>query len=180
MGSHRKKVEIDVSKGYEKNEIQLRGIIMTTVALFLTCVVSFWLMYVLQNELEDYWKKSEAKTVNPMVLKSEDKLPPVPRLQSAPGFGVDSPQGRLNLELKHPQAEWEELQKIWAKETEEGQKVVQNGQETIVTLPIEEAKKRLLAEGVKTVAPEQANAAIEEANAYLSGASAGRKSAKRH
>jgi hypothetical protein len=180
MGSHGKKVEIDVSKGYEKNEIQLRGIIVTVIALFLTCVVSFWLMYVLQNEMERYWADSEKQNASPMSLDSKDKLPPEPRLQSAPGFGVDSPKGRINLELKHPQAEWEELQKIWNKEAEEGQKVVANGQETIVTLPIEAAKKRLLEEGVKTVAPEQGKAAFEEAKAYTSEASAGRKSAKMH
>jgi len=181
MGSHGKKVDIDLSKGYEKNEIQLRGIIITTIALFLTCVVSFWLMYVLQNELEEYWTESEKRTANPMALGSEDKLPPEPRLQSGPGFGLDSPKGRINLELKHPQAEWEELQKLWAQEAAEGQKIVQNGQETIITLPLEEAKKRLLEQGsVKTVAPDQGKAAVDEANAYQSGASSGRRADKRY
>lgn len=147
MGSHGKKVDIDISKGYEKNEIKLGGIILTAVALFLTCVVSFWLMYVLQNELEKYWVEGEKQTASPMDLTSQERLPPEPRLQAAPGFGVDSPKGRINLELKHPQAEWEELQKLWAAEEKDGQKSIQNGQETVVTLPIEEAKKQFLAQG---------------------------------
>lgn len=180
MAGHGKKKEIDLSKGYEKNEIQLRGIIITTVVLFLTCVVSFFLMWLLQREAERYITDNEKQNANPMAMKSQDKLPPEPRLQGAPGFGVDSPKGRINLELKHPQAEWQELQKIWNEEAKNGQKVNQNGKETVVTLPIEEAKKRLLAEGVKTVAAEQGKTSFEEANAYMSAASAGRKAAKRH
>lgn len=179
MGSHGKKVEIDVSKGYEKNEIQLRGIIITVIALFLTCVVAFWLMYVLQTEAEKYITETEAQAKSPMDLASKDKLPPEPRLQSAPGFGVDSPKGRINLELKNPQAEWQELQKIWADEAENGQKVIENGKETIVTLPIAEAKKRLLAEGVKSAPAPEGKNQVEEANAYFSSASAGRKTTSR-
>lgn len=148
MGSHGKKVEIDTSKGYEKNEIQLRGIIMTSIALFFTCVVSFFLMYVLQNELEKYWIEEETKAASPMDLKPEERLPPEPRLQAAPGFGVEDPinKKRINLELKRPQAEWEELSKIWAVEEKEGQKIDQNGQKIAVTLPVEEAKKQLLSQ----------------------------------
>ncbi|NJM52453.1 MAG: hypothetical protein HC846_03090 [Blastocatellia bacterium] len=97
-------------------------------------------MWVLQNELEQFWADSEKQTASPMDLTSQERLPPEPRLQAAPGFGVDSPNGRVNLELKHPQAEWEELQKIWAKQEKEGQKVIQDGKEIVVTLPIEEAK----------------------------------------
>lgn len=151
MGSHGKKVNIDLSKGYEKNEIQLRGIVLTTIALFLTCVVSFFLMWVLQNELEKYWVDAEKQTASPMDLTSQERLPPEPRLQAAPGFGVDDPKkGRINLELKHPQAEWEELQRIWATQEKEGQKVIQDGKEIVVTLPIEEAKKQLLTQGLKS------------------------------
>ncbi|HRH45692.1 MAG TPA: hypothetical protein PKY82_28890 [Pyrinomonadaceae bacterium] len=171
MGSHGKKVEIDTSKGYEKNEIQLGGIVVTVIALFLTCVVSFWLMYILQNYMEASWTESEKQTANPMERSSKDKLPPEPRLQAAPGFGVDSPKGRINLELKPPQAEWQELQKIWKDQTENGQKVVENGKETVITLPIAEAKKQLLAQGVKGASDEKA---IDEAISIYSGASAGR------
>ncbi|MBX7172619.1 MAG: hypothetical protein K1X72_16745 [Pyrinomonadaceae bacterium] len=171
MGSHGKKVEIDTSKGYEKNEIQLRGIVVTTIALFLTCVVAFYLMYVLQNYMEAAWTESDKQTAHPMERSAKDKLPPEPRLQAAPGFGVDSPNGRINLELKPPQAEWRELQKIWAKESAEGQKVAKDGKETIITLPIAEAKKQLLSQGVKAAAD---NKAIDEAIGFYSGASAGR------
>jgi hypothetical protein len=175
MGSHGKKVDIDLSKGYEKNEIQLRGIILTSIALFLTCVVSFWLMWVLQNQMEEYWVEGEKQTVGPMDLKPEERLPPEPRLQGAPGFGIDDPTKgrRINLELKHPQAEWEELQKLWAEEEKNGQKVVVNGQETVVTLPIAEAKKRLLSQ--TKPAGEDIKKLKSETDFYFTSATSGRK-----
>jgi hypothetical protein len=176
MGSHGKKVEIDLSKGYEKNDIELKGIIITVIALFITCVVSFWLMWVLQGYMEDSWAEADKKNASPLGLKPEEKLPPEPRLQAAPGFGVDSPNGRINLELKHPQAEYEELQKIWAKEEAEGQKVVKDGKETIITLPIAEAKKKLLEQGVKATTDAKG---LDEAVVYYSGASSGRMASER-
>lgn len=180
MGSHKKKnVEIDVSKGYEKNEIQVRGIVITTVFLFLTCFAAFFLMWLLQSEAEKFIVDKEKQNANPLVLTKEAKLPPEPRLQSAPGFGIDGPNGRINLELKHPQAEWEELKKIWDKEAKEGQKVVQNGVETAVTLPIAEAKKRLLAENISTVSAEQGKENLKKVNSYFSDASSGRQTSSR-
>ena len=173
MAKHGKKVEIDTSKGYEKNEIGLRGIVMTTVALFLVCVVSFFLMWVLQNELEKFWVAEEQQKVSPMDLTQEERLPPEPRLQAAPGFGIDGPKGRINLELMHPQAEWEQLQKIWAAEEVEGQKVMQNGQEVVVTLPLAEAKKRMLTQ----VKPggEDIKKLKSETDFYYTTATSGRK-----
>ena len=130
-------------------------------------------MWVLQNEMESYWTDGEKQVASPMDLKPEERLPPEPRLQSAPGFGVDSPKGRINLELKHPQAEWEELQKLWAAEEKNGQKVVANGKETIVTLPIDEAKKQLLAQS-KT-AGEDVKKLKAETDIYYTTAVSGRK-----
>lgn len=176
MGSHGKKVEIDLSKGYEKNEIELRGIIITVVALFITCAVSFWLMFVLQNYMEASWTAADKENARPMGLTPEEKLPPEPRLQSAPGFGIDGPNGRINLELKHPQAEMEELTKIWAAQEKDGQKVIKDGKETVVTLPIAEAKKKLLEQGVKAAADSKG---LDEAVSYYSGASAGRKASEK-
>ena len=175
--AHHAKKEVDTSLGYEKNDIKLGGIVITTIALFVVSALAFWLMWLLQVEMERVWSESEKPS--PMARESKDKLPPEPRLQGAPGFGVDGPNGRINLELKPPQSEWIELQKIWKAEEKNGQKVIQNGKETFVTLPIEVAKERLIGEGVKTTADEVAKASLTEVNSYVSGASAGRKVTKR-
>jgi hypothetical protein len=177
--AHVKKTEIDLSRGYEKNEIQLRGIIITSVFLIATCVVAFGLMWYLQRKMEEAWAASDKQNASPMGLNETEKLPPEPRLQAAPGFGVDGPNGRANLELKPPQAEWQELQKIWTDQAEHGQKVVENGKETIVTMPIEAAKEQLLKEGVKTVAEADAKKNFDDNSAIFSSASAGRVATER-
>lgn len=177
--AHGKKTEIDLSKAYEKNDIQLRGIVVTAIFLVITCIVAFWLMYYLQIKMEEIWATSDQQTASPMGLESKDKLPPEPRLQGAPGFGVDGPNGRVNLELRDPRSEWWELQKIWAEQAENGQKSIQNGQETVVTLPIEAAKERLLQEGVKTVAEADAKKNYDENATIYSEASAGRVATER-
>lgn len=176
MGSHGNKVKIDTSKGYQKNEIQLGGIVITTIALILVSAVAFLLMWLLQNRMDSIWAETDAQTASPIGLKPEEKLPPEPRLQSAPGFGIDSPNGRINLELKNPQAEWEELKKIWAKQEKEGQKAIdpKTKEEKTVTMPIAEAKKKLLEQGVKTVSAEDGQKNLEGANDFYSSASSGR------
>ena len=179
MAKHGKKTEIDLSKGYEKNEIQIGGIVVTGIFLVITCVVAFWLMWYLQTKYEEIWTAADKQNTLPMALNESEKLPPEPRLQGAPGFGVDSPKGRINLELKDPRSEWWELQKIWKTQAEDGQKVVANGQETIITLPIEAAKERLLQEGVKTVAETDAKKNFDENSTLYSGASAGRVATER-
>jgi hypothetical protein len=176
MGNHGNKVEIDTSKGYQKNEIQLGGIVITTVALILVSAVAFFLMWILQARMDSVWTEADKANASPIGLKPDEKLPPEPRLQSAPGFGVDSPNGRINLELKNPQAEWEELKKLWAKEEKEGQKAIdpKTKEEKTVTMPIAEAKKKLLEQNVKAVSAEDGKKNLESANDFYSSASSGR------
>jgi hypothetical protein len=50
----------------------------------------------------------------PMAMTEEERLPPEPRLQSAPGFGVKTEDGQwVPLENREPQAEYVELRKQW-------------------------------------------------------------------
>ena len=90
----------DFDKPYEQNVIGMRGIVYFGVGLFLLIVVTFGLMWALQNVMEDN-AKQEKDIKSPLALSEEERLPPanVPHLQAAPGFGVDSPNGRVNLEL---------------------------------------------------------------------------------
>ena len=166
---------VDFDKPYEQNIIGLRGIIYFGVGLFLLIVVTFGLMWALQNVMEDQAAEADRLEARPMALNERDRLPPEPRLQAAPGFGVDGQNGRVNLELQAPQSEYRELHKQWIDLWENGQKSVQaNGQQTAVTLPIEEAKQRLLQENPKARPAAEGQKALEEVQTYVSQSSAGR------
>ena len=53
------KTFVDFDKPYEQNLIGMRGIIYFGIGLFLLIVVTFGLMWALQNELEDDAKKTK-------------------------------------------------------------------------------------------------------------------------
>ncbi|REJ79403.1 MAG: hypothetical protein DWQ47_01295 [Acidobacteria bacterium] len=164
----------DVERGYEENTIDLKLILYFTGGLTLLIVITFGLMWILQYwVLEDRWNSADEENRLPMALSAEERLPPEPRLQSAPGFGVDSPDGRIDLQLREPQAEYRELLKIWEEEWENGQKDERTG--TVITLSIDEAKKQVLANGlIKARGEEESKAAMQEAGTFYSSSSSGR------
>jgi hypothetical protein len=165
------KTFVDFDKPYEQNLIGLRGVIYFGVGLFLLIVVTFGLMWAFQDVMEDQAKQTIDKQ-SPMAMNERDKLPPEPRVQLAPGFGVDGPNGRVNLELKDPRSEYLELHKQWEALWKDGQKDVKTN--TIIALPIEEAKKKLLEQNPKARTGNEAQNALEEARSFVSGSSAGR------
>lgn len=173
MAKHEKTV-VELNKAYEENEIGMRQILYFSGGLFLLIVVTFGLMWILMLVMEDQKAEDDAAARNPVALKKEERLPSEPRLQAAPGFGVDGPNGRINLELKPPQSEYRELKKIWDKELAEGQKIAKDGKMTVVMLPIEEAKKEVLSENLKARSGEAAEKTLEETRTFISGSSAGR------
>jgi hypothetical protein len=172
--SKREKKVADLDKPYEPNEIGMRQILMFSGGLFLLIVVTFGLMWILLVVMEDEKKAEDVKSKNPLARTNEERLPPEPRIQGAPGFGVDGPNGRVNLELTIPQAEYRELQKIWRAQAEEGQKVVKDGRETVVTLPLEEAKREVIKENLKARSGDAAERSFSDARTFISGSSAGR------
>lgn len=148
MDVHNNKIEKS-DKPYQENVVNVRGVIITVVGLAVVCVVSFALMWVLQQYLDE--RAVATEQLSPMMLETEERLPPEPRLQSAPGFGVEGPEGRVNLELREPQAEYKVLIKKWEKAWKEGEKDPKTG--AIISLPIEEAKKKVLESGEFNAAP---------------------------
>lgn len=177
MAKH-EKTFVDLDKPYEQNLIGLKGIIIFAVGLFLLCVITFGLMYVLLNLMESNAASADAKNKSPLQLTEKEQLPPEPRLQSAPGFGVrsmennkDGQEGWINLELRNPAAEYDELHKQWEKEWKEGQKDPKTG--TVITLSIDEAKKKML-ESIKAPATEDGQKLLDEARSVVSYSSAGR------
>lgn len=179
MAEHPKIMAEDSAGQYEANIIGFKGIIYFGLGLFALIVVTFVLMWAFQYRvLEPRAKETDERNRNPLALTQEERLPPEPRLQSAPGFGVDSPNGRVNLELREPAAEYEELLKQWNDELENGQKDEKTG--TVITLPIREAKSRLLKDGaVRSRSAEEAKATLKEAAWMFSASSSGRVASER-
>jgi hypothetical protein len=173
MAKH-EKTFVDFDKPYEQNLIGMKGIIGFAVGLFLLIVITFGLMWALMNVMEGEAKDSK-KSTNPMAQKGTDQLPPEPRLQAAPGFGVGDANNRINLELREPQAEYRELRKQWEKSWLEGQKDTATGM--MVTLPIDEAKKKFLETNAKP--NEEAQKALDQSRMIVSQSSSGRTSTDR-
>jgi hypothetical protein len=177
MGSTKhEKTFVDYDKTYEQNIIGLKGIVYFGVGLLLLIVVTFVLMFFLLNVLEEQSTKDKDQMV-PLRREAIEKntdvfLPPEPRLQVAPGYGVDGQNGRVNLELREPQSEWWELERKWNADLANGQKDAKTG--TVISLPIEEAKNRLLEENVKARPAEQGQKALGDARSIISESSAGR------
>ena len=158
-------------KAYEENEIGVKGIAYFGIGLFILIVITFGLMWLLMGVLEDRAKETKSSD-NPMAMSDKERLPAEPRLQAAPGFGVDGPDGRVNLELRAPQSEYWELEKQWKKEWAEGMKDSKTG--AVMSMPIEKAKEIVLAQGLKSKTGPEAEKLFTESKLRFSDASAGR------
>jgi len=132
----------DVS--HEMSDVDVGTIIKFVVGLFFLTVITFVLMKLLYNVLENRATAADPRP-RPMAMSEKERLPPEPRLQAAPGFGVNLGEGkeRINLQLREPQAEYRELQKIW-NQVLEGKPDPRDGK---VSVPMEEAKKKVLEDG---------------------------------
>jgi hypothetical protein len=172
MGSARhEKSFVDFEKPYEQNVIGLKGIVYFGIGLLLLIVITFGLMWAFKGVLEQDAKETKS-SANPLAMGEREKLPPEPRLQAAPGFGVESDNGRVNLELRAPQAEYRELRQQWETAWKEGRKDVKTG--TIIAMPVDEAKELLLQKTLKAKSGPEAEKTAQNSRMYVSDASAGR------
>ena len=105
MSSKHVNSPVDLDKPYEENSIGLSGIVYFGVGLLALIVITFVLMWAFLYKLRDFAKENAGPS-NPMFMTEKERLPPEPRLQAAPGFGVDSEAGRVNLELMAPASEY--------------------------------------------------------------------------
>jgi len=169
--SHEKSF-VNFERAYETNIIGLRGVIYFAVGLVLLVVVTFGLMYVLQNVMENQAiETKDAK--NPMMMDDRERLPSEPRLQAAPGFGVEGENGFVNLELRAPQSEYRVLKSQWEKTWANGQRDPKTGM--VITLPIDEAKAKMLEQSAEANGGKQeGQKLLDESRAMVSGSNAGR------
>ena len=139
--SHIRNVEVT----HEKSDVSVRGVLTFVVVLTLaTAAVSagMWLLF-------RYFDAQEAKEPKrgPMAITEKDKrLPPEPRLQSAPGFEITLEDGqKKNLEKAIPQAEYRALREQWDENLKTGLKD-QSG--NVVGMPIEQAMEKVVSSGL--------------------------------
>lgn len=131
---------IDVT--HEASDVSVEGILKFVVGLTLmtaaVCVLMWALFKLLDSQVV---KKNVQAQPGPMAMSEHERLPPEPRLQSAPGFGVKLESGdTVNLELSAPQSEYWALKAQWEQVLANGKKD-QSGRQ--VAIPIDEAIKRL-------------------------------------
>lgn len=145
---------IDVT--HETSDVYIGGIAKFVVGLFALIVVSFVLMLAMFSFLNRQTVPGE-KPRSKVALTDKERLPPEPRLQSAPGFAEelektaaarDENKAELHSEIKGPAPapkgpmfEIEVLHKQWDDVLKNGPRD-QNGQK--YGMPIEQAKQELL------------------------------------
>lgn len=133
---------VDVS--HEKSDVDVRSIMLFAGGLLVFGII----VHILMSLMFSYMEKRATKEAPPqrhMALTEKERMPPEPRLQAAPGFGVSLGEGKppVSLELREPQAEYNELSKIW-KDDLDGKPDPRTG---LVSMPIEEAKRKIISDG---------------------------------
>jgi len=177
MGSTKhEKSFVDFEQPYEQNIIGLKGVVYFGVGLLLLIVITFGLMWALLNVLEADAKESK-KSDNPIALSERERLPPEPRLQLAPGFGVDLPEGHDNFELDVPSAEYRAMKKYWNEVVEHGVKDPETG--AVSSIPIEDAKERFLGQATKARSGQEAEQAALRSKMYYADSSSGRRASEK-
>lgn len=171
MSSKHSNSAVDLDKAYEENTLGIKGIVYFGVGLLALIVITFALMWAFLYKLRDVATEN-ADPANPMAMSEKERLPPEPRLQAAPGFGVDSESGRVNLELTAPKSEYSELIKQWDELRAKGRIDPKTG--AVTMLPIDQAIDKFLASGAKAKSGPDAEKALNDGRKFVSDSSAGR------
>jgi hypothetical protein len=137
--SHIRNVEVT----HERSDVSVQGVLMFVIALSVSIAlvsVIVWMMF-------RYFNAEEAREPQPgpMALQKNERLPPEPRLQAAPGFAATLENGqRVDLGRREPQAEYRVLRDEWQKELL-GELKDQSGNPS--SIPIDQAIKQVVSGG---------------------------------
>ena len=105
---------VDVT--HESSDVNIGGILKFVVGLTIFGIivqVLTWGMFRFFNAEE----ATKEPKQGPMAMTKEERLPPEPRLQAAPGFGVKLVNGQwVTLEKREPQAEYRVLREQWERQ----------------------------------------------------------------
>jgi hypothetical protein len=169
--SHIRNVEVT----HETSDINVNGVLTFVVALTILTIAVYLGMLLLFNQFQSQARK-EPKP-GPMALKGQERLPPGPRLQSAPGFGITLSDGStVELKLREPQAEYRALLADWDKNLR-GEKKDASGNQ--VSIPIEQAMEKVVSEGLPSRVKTGSTKLEDYAISVPTAASSGRVSEKR-
>ena len=170
--SHIRNVEVT----HETSDIDINGVLVFVVALTIMTIFVYVGMRLLFKQFQGELQ-TESKP-GPMALKPEERLPPEPRLQAAPGFGVTLSNGTfVNLQTTLPQAEYRTLLDEWNKNLK-GE--LKDASGNPVSIPIEEAIQKVVSGEGLPARTKQAPSKLEDyAISTPTAASSGRVSEKR-
>jgi hypothetical protein len=170
--SHIRNVEVT----HETSDISVRGVLTFVAVLTIATIaisVGMWLLF-------RYFNAEEAREPGPgpMALTKDERLPPEPRLQSAPGFGVTLEDGqRVDLQRSAPQAEYRTLRAQW-EQALRGELKDQSG--NTIGIPINQAMEQIVSgEGLPTRAKTAPGKLEDYAISLPTAASSGRETEKR-
>ena len=165
----------NVAVTHEPSDVNVRAVVTFIAVLTIaTMTVSFGLTFLFK-----FFNAQEAKgpKPGPMALTKEQRLPPEPRLQSAPGFQLKLENGQtVNLEKSAPQSEYRVLRQQWEENLKTGLKD-QSGK--VVGMPIDAAIDKIVAEGLPSKVKEPDKKLFDFAISMPTAASSGREAEKR-
>ena len=169
--THIRNVEVT----HDTSDINVRAV--TTFAVVLA--ISIIAVGIGVRVLLTFFNAQEAKSPRPgpMALTKEERLPPEPRLQSAPGFQLKLENGQsVNLEKAIPQAEYRALRQQWEENLKTGLKD-QSG--NVVGMPIDAAIDKIVSESLPSKVKEPNKKLSDFAIGMPTASSSGRESEKR-
>jgi hypothetical protein len=166
----------NVEVTHERSDISVSGVLTFVVALTIAAIaihIGVWLLF-------RYFDKQEARAPGPgpMALTQEERLPPEPRLQAAPGFEVTLEDGRkVQLGKAAPQTEYRVLRQQWEENLKTGLK---DSSGKVVGIPIDAAIDKVVSQGLPTRVKEGAPGKLQDyAISMPTAASSGREVEKR-
>jgi hypothetical protein len=134
---------VDVT--HETSDVNVGGILKFVVGLTILGIMVNVLMYGMFRFFNSQEIAKEPGQ-GPMAMSKDERLPPEPRLQAAPGFGVKLTSGhQVDLSLKEPEAEYRVLREQWVHQLycKEGPESHEAAVTKHPCMPIDEAIEKL-------------------------------------
>lgn len=169
--SHIRNVEVT----HETSDINVRAVVTFAVVLTISTIV----VAIGVQLLFSYFNRQEAQSPKPgpMALTKDERLPPEPRLQAAPGFQLKLENGEtVPLEKSIPQAEYRALRQQWEENLKTGLKD-QSGK--VVGMPIDAAIDKIVSGGLSSKVKEPDKKISDYAISMPTASSSGRETEKR-